>query len=262
MKSVLHFGLLASFVLLAACAKKDDSSPAAPPAVATTPNQPCNIPGQSNCDPSIYNQYNQYGWMTPEPYQWTNNNGRCGCPVGYLVTRNPSWGYGCLRASAFGYGYSTHQQPYLFFNFQAGFNHPGQQYGGYPGQQQGGYPGQYNGQQQQFIPPAQNGQYLNIPQSNYQPVISGTGNCSVSAASACDIRNANSCGPNATCRVVGGGSTLGLCTSGLGQDYYSDRCSPFRYNRNGYNYVYWSCGGNYYDYAPGNGGQNPYGTPR
>lgn len=241
---------LGVLVLTSACAKKDDGGGSATPStIALTPNQPCNIPGQTQCDPNYYNQYQQYGWMAPQPYQWSNANGYCGCPQGYVATFNPSWGYGCVLASAMGAGYNNN--PYVYWNFQGGFNNNyGNPYYAYGSNY--GYPQGYQGQ----LPPAQNGQWLNIPQNTYQPVISGTGNCSVQAAGACDVRNPNSCGPNAICRVVGGGSTMGLCTSGVGHDYYSSNCHIERRQH----YSYWVCGGNQYQWWGGSNGS--WGTPR
>lgn len=168
--------------------------------VATTP-QSCNIPGQpaTACNPGYYlDQGSPYG-IYPYPY---TNNGVCGCGPGFRSIYNQAWGIACAPISIFNSGY----------NYGGGYSY------GYAYFNWGSF--------------AQNQGWVNIPQANYNPAISGNLNCNVGVA--CDTRNPNSCTNGAACRPIGGGSAMGLCTSGRGEDNYNYN-PQFNY---GYGYGY------------------------
>lgn len=183
---------LAVVVSLAACGKKDSgggSSGDGGGTVATTPNQPCNIPGNSSCTPNVYQQY------APnfQNFQYGNANGFCGCPAGYRPVMNVQWGISCapdnwFPASAYYQAYNYNTVMYY----------------------------------------SQNNQWTSIPQITYSPGTSGYNNSCATAASVCDTRLTNpntgsnpQCGNGGYCRSTSGGSYVGLCTIGAGHDVYS-----------------------------------------
>lgn len=175
------FAMFAALLVLNACQKKDDGGGT----YATTPVQPCNVPGNSNCNPGVYQEV---GPQT-QAYQWSYSNGFCGCPQGYRPIMNQQWGISCAPSywfptSAY-YSYSYNQVAYY---------------------------------------QAQNTQQMAMPQVTYNPVVSGnTNNCYANAASVCDIRNPGTCSNGATCRLASGGGYLGYCTTGTGNESYSHR---------------------------------------
>lgn len=209
--------LMMAFVvtsLLSACQKKDDggnsvaTTPAPAPAAPVTAQ--CNVPGNTTCNPQVYqnNQWSVY------PYQWNYYNGFCGCPANYRPVYNSVWGIGCAPMNAF-----TGNTPYLGWMYQA-----------------------------------QNNQWLNVPQITYSATVSTNGNCFSDAAQACDAGVANSCGANAECRKIGPASSLGLCVSKAGAEYYGNNQCFYQGN-------YWVCPSNYYysgNYPYGNGYYNGY----
>lgn len=146
-----------------------------------TPVLTCNVPGTTGCNPGVYQQ------VSPQlqPYQWSYSGGFCGCSQGLRPVMNAQWGISCAPAGWF----------------------PTTSYYGY----------QYN----QVAYQTQNTQWMTIPQVTYSPVISGnTGNCYSTAASVCDIRNANSCATGGVCRPSAGGSYMGFCAYGTGNESY------------------------------------------
>ncbi len=195
------FGALVCVIALSACQKKDDGGNSANQGggvVASTPQTACNLPSRQgdsvNCNPE---QYRNYGWQ-PLPYQWNYGQNFCGCPVGTRPVYTTNYGFGCAPNNVYYDAYN--QYPNQVFNY-------------------------WN----------QNTHYNNIPQISYAPLISGDSqNCYQQAAQACDSREANSCGSNGYCRVVGGGSVLGICTYDYGVDNYGSSY-PYQYSCRYYN---------------------------
>lgn len=222
MKKLIFTVVCGAFMMLAACqdSKSNSNNNTNNGIYAQTPVVTCNLPGQTNCNPGVYQQQN---WQV-YPYQAGFSNGFCGCPVGTRPVMSPQYGIGCAPNDVFMTNY---------------------QYSGW-----GYYPS--------------NNQWTNIPQVTYNPAVSGTNgaNCFSDAAKICSVRSANSCGGTATCRPVGGGSDLGLCTNSYGQENYSHprNCG---YSRNSWGGWEYRCSANYnsynnYNYGFGGG----VGTPR
>lgn len=200
----LCFGLITlttAVVLLNACQKKDDggggvgATPAATPP-APVPVQTCNVTGNTTCNPGTYQQFGPQ----MQPYQGSYVNGFCGCQSGFRPVMNSQWGISCAPADWFPgssyYGYNYHLISRL----------------------------------------STNNQWMAIPQITYSPAISGTGNnCYSSAASVCDIRNANSCASGGVCRPAGGGSYFGFCTHGTGTESYVSQVCNWELNQYGQN---------------------------
>lgn len=179
--------LFSAFILtlgLVACQNKDSGSsspaPTATPTTgtyATTP-QPCNA---QQITPNCYNTNNQvmpgqwpYGsWYWPN--QWQPSSGYCGCPSGYAPVYSQSMGMACAPYDYFA------SSSVVYFNW--GFN----------------------------FGPAQNGQWLNVPQNQYNPAV--TGQCYNQTAQGCDVRT-NNCPSGSVCQPITGGSTIGLCVRG------------------------------------------------
>lgn len=176
--------LTVALVALNACQKKDDgggvgATPAATP--TNVPVQTCNVPGNTACNPGVYQQVGPQ----MQGYQWSYSGGFCGCQTGFRPVMNSQWGISCApdgwfpNASYYGFNYS------------------------------------------QVAYQTQNNQWMTIPQVTYSPVISGNANnCYATAASVCDIRTANSCASGGVCRPSAGGSYLGFCTHGTGNESY------------------------------------------
>lgn len=191
-KAVYTFVMTATLIgVLVACNKSDDSG-STNGGIAVTPNQTCNIPGVTTCNPSIYQQYDSQFVN----YNWTTTNGFCGCPVGYRPIMNMQWGISCA--------------PYTFFQTSY-FTYQGYQYS-------------------DVMYPAQNGQVMNIPLASYSPAANTpyAGNCYTQAATVCDVRSNNpstgvstQCNNMGSCRAAGGATYMGFCTNGLGHDFYS-----------------------------------------
>lgn len=193
--------LLATMLVISACQSKKDSS-SSTNVVATTPATQCNLPGAqaSDCDPSVYNTLNTYGFQA-YPYNWQYNNGFCGCPIGTRPVMSQSFGIGCAPDSIF----SFNSYSYLGWAYQPQNNH-----------------------------------WSTIPQVSYTPVVNGTsngGSCWANPARACDVLNSNNdCtfnGIRGECRKIGGGSRLGICTYQNGTDVYSNGSNSFVYNGGG-----------------------------
>ncbi len=207
MKKLWEANFAGGFMVLAlsltlisvSCQKKDDGGSSAnnngtattqQTTYAQTPQQSCNMPGNPNCTPSTYWQYNN-SQVNFQSYQWSNSNGFCGCAAGYRPVMNSSWGISCAPAG-------------FFPNMNNGYGYYGYSY-------RNVYYGQYY---------AQNGQWSSIPQVAYNPAVYGANsNCYATAASVCDIRS-NNCPGGSVCRATSGGSYLGICTYGTGVEYY------------------------------------------
>ncbi len=214
--------LVAVVAFAVACKKNDDSGGgsnyAATPTVAPTQN--CVNPATPGCTPAQPNFYQQ---NAPQfiNYQWGYANGFCGCPTGYRPVMNQSWGMSCAPYSWFpnGFYYSS----YATFDIQSNWYGP------------------------------QNGQWTSIPQVTYSPATSGnTTSCGAVASVICDTRNPATCTNGSTCRQVGGGTYLGLCSNGVGNESYQNPtpqngCAVY----NGYGWVNVCSGGNsgYYYYG-------------
>jgi hypothetical protein len=189
------FTLLAVVILVSACKKNDDGGGGDTGAFAATPPaapaQNCATPGNPACTPA-QPYYYQQNFPQTQSYQWGYANGYCGCPIGYRPIMNYNWGLSCAPATWFpGYEYYSYGGV-VAYNVQSFFYGP------------------------------QNGQWTSIPQVTYSPAVSGNvQSCGAQATAVCDIRVANSCTGGAICRPAGGGSYLGLCTNGSGNESYS-----------------------------------------
>lgn len=93
MKKAFYFLMFATLTMLTACEKNEDKGQV----IAQTPVLTCNIPGQTNCNPGVYQQA---GWQVTA-YQYSYSNGFCGCPVGSRPVISPQYGIGCAPAGAF-----------------------------------------------------------------------------------------------------------------------------------------------------------------
>jgi hypothetical protein len=240
MKKALYSALMMVMVVvsLAACKKSDgggSSDDSGGGTIATTPNQNCNIPGTSGCNPNLYQQY------APNfiPYQGTYTNGFCGCPAGYRPVMNMSWGISCAPSNYF-------PSSYYYSSTQVTFQ-------------------------------IQNGQVSSMPQVTYAAAASGyVGNCYSAATSVCDVRsNSNPSNggypvsaqcpavngaPQGYCRGIGGGSYMGICSNGVGNESYSNRYNNGCYRRNGYGGWMNVCRGAYGSYYYNGYESDYYGT--
>lgn len=108
MKKAIYFVIFGALLTLTACDPNKDSSTNDGQIYAQTP-VPCNIPGQSNCNPSIYQQNN---WIVAS-YQYSYANGFCGCPAGTRPVMSPQYGIGCAPTGVFQqqYQYAGWGQP-------------------------------------------------------------------------------------------------------------------------------------------------------
>jgi hypothetical protein len=224
--------------VLAACGKKSEDNggnggAAASPGgtFAQTPDSSCNIPGSTTCTP---NQYSQFGNQFIN-YQWTNNGSFCGCPAGYRPIMNPQWGLSCAPDNYFpNYSYGNSYQ----YQYQAYSYSTVNYYEWY----------------------SQNGQISSIPQVTYSPGVSGqNGGCYAQAAAVCDIRAANTCANGSTCRASAGGSYLGFCTAGYGNESYSNpqNCYQRQYNSNWGGYAWVNICTSGFGFKPGAGNGGP-----
>lgn len=114
---MLMIAVLSIGVLTTACQKKDDGggggTPAATPAPAPAPSVTtlqCNVPGNTTCNPGIY----QNNSWPVYPYQWNYYNGFCGCPANYRPVYNATWGIGCAPIGTF-----TTDTAYMGWMYQA-----------------------------------------------------------------------------------------------------------------------------------------------
>jgi len=181
--------LIAVVAFAVACKKNDDGGGGTMAATPTpTPALNCATSTDPACHPAQPNYYQQ---NAPQflNYQWGYANGYCGCPVGYRPVMNYNWGMNCAPNNWF---------PNNVY------------YGGYVA---------YDVQTFYYGP--QNGQWTSIPQVTYSPATSGSAtSCGAQATAVCDIRNPATCAAGTVCRPAGGGSYLGLCSSGTGNESY------------------------------------------
>ncbi len=176
------------FSLMLVGCQKDDSSESGG-SFATTPNPTQNCVDASNpaCIPPQPNYYQQ---NAPQfiNYQWNYANGFCGCPSGYRPVFNYNWGLACAP------GFWQPNYSYynvVAINVQSLFNSP------------------------------QNGQWTSIPQMTYSPATSGSASaCGAQASVVCDTRNPATCTGGSQCIAVGGGTYMGLCTTGSGNETF------------------------------------------
>lgn len=178
------FTLIAVFALpalvMVACGKKDGGGGST--ATAVTPLTTTCFNGTA-CNPAVYNQYQQYGFMAYPGYSYaypnygygySNNNPGCfnGCGAGYYPVYNNTIGMGCVSAAVI--------QPVMT------------------------WVGYY------YLAPA-NMQWTNIPQNSNIPN-SGTATCQQGVAQSCFLNNGNNaCGEGYNCRPSMQGSAIGLC---------------------------------------------------
>ncbi|MEZ0392166.1 MAG: hypothetical protein ACAH59_08130 [Pseudobdellovibrionaceae bacterium] len=209
MKKAVYTLLMSLTVVacLIACKKSDDGGGSE----AATPAQDCNIPGNPGCQPQTYQQFGNHFL----PYNWTLSNGFCGCPTGYRPVMNPQWGISCAQDFFFNVQYS-----YNAYNYNTVLN--------------------YSNQATMY--PTQNSQWTSIPQVTYSPTISqySNGYCPQQAASVCntglnDAQNRNvQCGNyQGYCLPAGGGTRMGFCTYGYGQENYNTGGNCYRYSGTG-----------------------------
>jgi hypothetical protein len=172
-------------------------------------------PCASTCNNTVYSTLP--GLITPTAYTY-GANGFCGCAYGTRPIYNYEWGFACVPAST------------LTYSSYWGYN-TGSIY-----------------QPQNFVP-------TNMQQVSYNPLQYGgdTNNCFHGVAASCDVRVANTCGGGATCRPIGGGSTVGVCTSAVGGvDAYNSGSTYDPYNNHYYNGYYNGGGYNHGGYNHGN----------
>lgn len=201
---------MGAMLTLAACAKKDDGGGSG--VVATTP-QACNTTANGTCDPSFYG--NQPGLVIPgiQTYTYGQTNGYCGCQTGYRPIYSYQYGFACAPTNYMNYS------GYMGYNINS-------------------------------IYQAQNTYPTTMGQIYYNPITyGGQSNCYQSVATSCDVRIANSCANGGACRAIGGGSTVGVCTTGTGYDNYGGVGG-------GYNGYYPYGGGYGYNNGYGYGGNN------
>jgi hypothetical protein len=172
---------------------------------ATTPPQNCADLNNPACTPSQPQYYQQ---NAPQfiNYQWEFRNGFCGCPAGYRPVFNNSWGLACAPG---------HWQPtYTYYSALS------------------------VDVQSLFYGP-QNGQWTSIPQMTYSPATSGSVSaCGAQASLVCDIRVPSSCRSGSQCIATGGGTYMGLCTTGTGSErFYPQQPATGCLVFNGWSYV-------------------------
>lgn len=183
------FSLL-TILALVACQKNESSDNGE--TYAATPAQNCADAANPACIPAQPNYYQQ---NAPQfiNYQWGYANGFCGCPVGFRPVFNSNWGLACA-----------------------------------PLQWQGAYT--YNSVisisvQNIFYGP-QNGQWTSVPQMTYSPATYGSASqCGAQASLVCDIRVPTSCSGGSQCIAAGGGTYMGFCTRGSGNEYFRPQFS-------------------------------------
>lgn len=183
--------LFVAVLAVVACKKNDDSGGGGG-TFATTPQPPaqsCADAANPACTPAQPNYYQQNA-PTFMAYQWNYANGFCGCPAGFRPVFNTGWGLAC--------------SPYNWF--------PNAAY----------YQVSAVNVQSIFYGP-QNGQWTNVPVVTYSPATSGNAStCGAQASLICDIRSPNTCTSGGVCRVVGGGTYMGLCTTGTGNESFAN----------------------------------------
>jgi hypothetical protein len=164
----------------------------------TVAQTPCNGPTTAGgCNPGAYSQTPGLTVPNAVPYYNGSVNGYCGCENNSRPIYNPQWGFACAPTSYF------QNSSYMGYSYGSIFQP--QNYGN-----------------------------ANMQQISYSPASYGGSSCYTNFASSCDVRIANSCGTNGYCRAIGGASTVGLCTTGNGTDYYNGNNYNSGYNNSGY----------------------------
>jgi len=178
--------LITSLVLtaaLVACNKKEDDNSGQVIAQPPAPNANC-LNGQTNCNPALYNQYNQFGFQPYgiNPYQYggmsaywgmNGNYGQfCNCPAGFQPGYSGYMGLGCVN--------TTYLQP------MTGINYWGIQ------------PNNY--------------QWVNIGQVSNINGYPQTQSCTSNLLNFCRVDQRGSCGTG-ICRPTAGGSIMGVCST-------------------------------------------------
>lgn len=166
-------------LMFAACAEENKNS-----AVPVAPSPGC-MNGTTYCDSSQYGYHQGYAPYPQNPYFHSEQNAAsayrgfnfsnlCDCPAGQRPVYNGTIGLGCVNASNIPGPNSA-----LYWSWQA-----------------------------------RNGQWVNVPQiSNAQGYAGNSSSCYKDVAQSCLVDQPNSCGAGAMCRVTGGGSRLGICTT-------------------------------------------------
>lgn len=140
-------------------------------------------PCTATCNNTVYSTLP--GLTTPTSYTYGTNGGFCGCSYGNRPIYNGDWGFACVPANTLTYS-------------------------------------AYWGYNTSTIYQAQNTAALNMQQVSYSPLQYGAdNNCFTAVAASCDVRAANSCTNGGFCRPIGGGSSVGVCTTGVGVDNYN-----------------------------------------
>jgi hypothetical protein len=135
------------------------------------------INGSTYCDSSQYGYNQGFSAYPQNPYYTNGTNGNfCSCPAGQRPVYNGQFGLGCANITAMdGTAGSA-----IYWSWQSN-----------------------------------NNQWVNMPQSsNTQGYFGNTTSCYKTVMQSCLVDEPNSCGAGVTCRVVGGGSRLGICTTG------------------------------------------------
>ncbi len=189
-KALSTLMLLTGVVLAVACKKSDGGGGDGGGTYAGTPAQTCATAGDPSCT-AAQPYYYQQNFPQMINYQWNYANGYCGCPAGYRPVMNFNWGMNCAPANWFPTSAYYGASAYVTYNVSSFFYAP------------------------------QNVQWTSIPQVTYSPAVSGNvSSCGAQASAVCDTRVANSCSGGAICRQAGGGSYLGFCTTGTGNESY------------------------------------------
>ncbi|MFZ4405021.1 MAG: hypothetical protein ACOYOK_13030 [Pseudobdellovibrionaceae bacterium] len=188
--------------------KKNDSAPETPTNTAATPlNNSC---ANTQCDNSVYNQYNQYGWM---PYPYNNN------PYQNYGGYNYNYGYN------YGYGYGGRGG---YNNYDPYFNNPNNTYNRFCDCPTGFQPAYSNSyglgclRRDYYTPYASfalqwswgvsSNSWINIPQISNTQGYNNSNSCYQSVLQTCLVDQSGDCGNGATCVASAGGSRLGICT--------------------------------------------------
>lgn len=197
-KLILSFSfigiLAASSFSLIACNKSGGGGGGTTATTPTPGAQNCSDTSNAACNPAnpTYYKDNAPNFIN---YQWTLNNGYCGCPANYNPVFNSSWGMACAPRTWIN----------SFFSYNTGYSY-GYSYS------------YYSVNVSEVFHGPQNGQWLNQPLLIYNSsytTSNASSQCGSQATLVCDTRNPNSC-QSGQCVATSGGSYLGLCRSNNG----------------------------------------------
>lgn len=134
------------------------------------------VNGAAFCDSSLYGYNQGFSAYPQNPYYTNGTNGNfCKCPVGQRPVYNGQYGLGCANITAF----EGTTASAIYWRYQA-----------------------------------DNDQWVNLTQSsNVQGYFGNSTSCYSNVAQSCLVDQPNSCGAGNICRVVGGGSRVGICTT-------------------------------------------------